>query len=1186
MKLGLKQFINHVSISVDGIRNRVWNSMPGRQADIRRRLDEIFSRRERIFFRKKKPTGAVYPFVLHDPYEIFGDDARFGDFNLVGSNWVNGTEKPIALLWGFNNWKWGFVADYLSEYRIAIAPRKMMPWVSLLAIWRFPVKASCFIFWGYTEPSSVARYARRKNIPVRRMEDGFLRSSALGASHSTPYSLVLDSSGLHYDPENQSDLELMLNEHQFTERDLLDAEYCMSLMHSMSLSKYNPPTLKENSRRPLVLRKRVAVVGQVDNDMAMKLGNPNKWTMMELIRLAKLEHPDADIVYRPHPDIYQGFQRSRFRSKPVSMICKIESPEVPITEFLDGIDHLYTVTSLTGLEALVRGKTVTVVGAAFYAGWGLTDDRLTFPRRVKKRALNELFSAVYLKYPRYLADQQDARVGFHSACLRIAADKAVAAYDLVRKVDLGDQSLVKSIAATAHWPHIMYRSAGADFDLVVQNIDWIPYFGNRPGRLYQLFLTHVISGKLQTSAARDVFLCQVRKYIDFDLFAELLFNLGTYAPGTYVTRQMAWLLSETSEYDIAQQVLVNRLKKHVEHQTASAVSTERRNSEVDFADHSNFEIDTAVAVDDEQRSVMIELVDLHVKDKNFSAAAKIACRLALGGYGNINLALKVARIAEATFDVKSARDLAVFCRYGDLYAENRRAVALFLGNLPTNPEDYPEQQLQQDLALELTLNPERINNGFTLSRQYAYDRQYLDKVIECMLALDNEQSVQKSMAYLEVDRPDKALEIIKNIIAEEGESDRVRVAYAKALISVGDYEKAVKVLDGARMSQPSEGNYKESLRLLSFLGRFFDAEKIIEDAAVKKIAIGDAFIMPTHLAMGRIEIGYKCYLNVPFRDQLIRYYGDKYLTDEGLENVSNLLIMAVYGPGDEIRFASLYSDFRYRFGAGNFRVTCDYRLESILSRSFPEIEFAPVRRVRDFSASYPRELFDKLPGAELCVMLDNSGIELVEQANKIVMVTDLIWQFRKNKLDFPGAGFLKHDLKLSEAFRSRLNPEKRHVGICWRSSLTTHSRSVNYLAIEELGPLFDMPDVQFVNFQYDDCAAELKWIEENYPGRVIDFSEIDHYNDFDSVAALMKCMDVVIAPATSVAELSAALGCPTLLFAGSAEIDWRKINAEGTDIWQSTATIVVGKKRGNKLSLVEEIKNKLEIALNRSLLAC
>lgn len=1180
MKSGFKHFYNHLAVNVGNTLSRTRNRLRIRNSDVRRQLDEVFSRRERIFFRKKKPNAAAYPYVIHDPYEIFGDNARFGDFNLIGQNWTDGTEKPIALLWGFNNWKWGFVADYLHDYRVAIAPRKMLPWVSLLAIWRFPVKPACFVFWGYTEPSSVLKYATKNSVPILRMEDGFIRSSSLGASHSTPYSLVIDKTGLHYSPDTPSDLEILLNEHEFTATEVKDAEHCMSLMQSMSLSKYNPPIFSENMGGALALRRKVAVIGQVDNDMAMRLGNPENWTMLQLIRLAKHENPDAEIIYRPHPDIFQGYQRSRFQSRPVAAICRIESPDVPITEFLDGIDHLYTVTSLTGLEALLRGKTVTVVGAAFYAGWGLTDDRLPFPRRTRKRTLKELFSAVYLKYPTYLADRENARIGFHSACLRISADRVVDAFDQTRKVDASNPAALKSLMRSNYWPHLMYKSAGDYFDSSVKDIDWIPYLGNRPGRLYQSFMLHAICGKLTTNGARDVFLTQVRKYIDLDLFAEFLLNLGIHAPGTYVTRQTAWLLTESSEFDIAQQILVNRLKKAAAQQ--ARISDDAQPTDFESEDSATKVVESSAELSDDQRQMLSELLDLHIKNKEFGAAAATAYRLALSGHGIINLALKISRVAEATFDIKSARDLAFFCRHADLYAENRRAIALYLSNLPTDAKDYPELQMQQDVALELRLNPERINNGFTLSRQYSEDRNYLDRIIESMLALDNEQSVQKAMAYLEVDRPGRALEILTQIIASEGDSDRVRVAYAKALIALGSFDKALGVLDGARANQASESSYKETLRLLSFMGRYAEAEHVIADAETKRISIGDAFIMPTHLAMGRIEVGYKCYLNVPFRDQLIRYFGERYLVDESLENVSDLLIMAVYGPGDEIRFASMYEEFARKFSYENFRVTCDYRLERILSRSFPSIEFVPVRRVRDFSSTYPREMFDKLPGAELCVMLDNSGLEWVEKSNKVVMVTDLIWQFRKNKADFPGRAFLKHDETLASQFQVRLDPERRHVGICWRSSLTTHSRSVNYLAVEELGPLLSLPDIQFVNFQYDECDAELAWIEENYPGKIIDFSDIDHYNDFDAVAALMKCMDAVIAPATSVAELSAALGCPTLLFAGSAEIEWRIIDEIGTDIWQASASIVVGKNRGDKVSLVQELKDRLEGVLHRS----
>ena len=61
----------------------------------------------------------------------------------------------------------------------------------------------------------------------------------------------------------------------------------------------------------------------------------------------------------------------------------------------------HTITSLSGFEALLKGIKVTTVGAPFYSGWGLTDDRQPVPRRMRSLSLLELLAGAYLLYPRY-----------------------------------------------------------------------------------------------------------------------------------------------------------------------------------------------------------------------------------------------------------------------------------------------------------------------------------------------------------------------------------------------------------------------------------------------------------------------------------------------------------------------------------------------------------------------------------------------------------------------------------------------------------------------------------------------------------------------------------------------------------------------------------------------------------------
>jgi capsule polysaccharide export protein KpsC/LpsZ len=74
---------------------------------------------------------------------------------------------------------------------------------------------------------------------------------------------------------------------------------------------------------------------------------------------------------------------------------------LPLAQSFETIDHVYTLTSLSGLEALLRGIKVTTLGRPFYAGFGLTDDRLARFREQRKLTLEELVAGAYLIYPKY-----------------------------------------------------------------------------------------------------------------------------------------------------------------------------------------------------------------------------------------------------------------------------------------------------------------------------------------------------------------------------------------------------------------------------------------------------------------------------------------------------------------------------------------------------------------------------------------------------------------------------------------------------------------------------------------------------------------------------------------------------------------------------------------------------------------
>ena len=75
---------------------------------------------------------------------------------------------------------------------------------------------------------------------------------------------------------------------------------------------------------------------------------------------------------------------------------------VSVSSLYAKIDELHTMTSLMGFEALLRGTKVVCYGMPFYAGWGLTEDKLKCERRDRKIVLDELVFASLITYSKYM----------------------------------------------------------------------------------------------------------------------------------------------------------------------------------------------------------------------------------------------------------------------------------------------------------------------------------------------------------------------------------------------------------------------------------------------------------------------------------------------------------------------------------------------------------------------------------------------------------------------------------------------------------------------------------------------------------------------------------------------------------------------------------------------------------------
>ena len=237
------------------------------------------------------------------------------------------------------------------------------------------------------------------NADVVRVEDGFIRSQGLGAELTPPMSLVLDDLGIYYDPRTPSRLQTIISTRPpLTPTQTERIDKILTAITSAGLSKYN--LVLHNATAEMSQGHRILVPGQVEDDASILSGAGEVNTNEALLRATRDANPDAIIVYKPHPDVEAGLRKGAVPD-PLRFADHVLDKTDPIAA-LYACDDVWTMTSLIGFEALIRGKGVTCLGTPFYAGWGLTTDLgAACPSRSARPDIQTLAHAVYIDYPRY-----------------------------------------------------------------------------------------------------------------------------------------------------------------------------------------------------------------------------------------------------------------------------------------------------------------------------------------------------------------------------------------------------------------------------------------------------------------------------------------------------------------------------------------------------------------------------------------------------------------------------------------------------------------------------------------------------------------------------------------------------------------------------------------------------------------
>lgn len=246
----------------------------------------------------------------------------------------------------------------------------------------------------------LSEFAKERNLPILRMEDGFIRSVGLGSNLVSPISLVVDDLGIYFNPLEPSRLEIILQLENFSEAELKRAEYLRTKLVSAHIGKYN---VGHSSYKITTDKKRIILVpGQVEDDASIKLGSPKIRNNLELLKTVRAKNPDAYIVYKPHPDVVSGNRIGHINAMDAQKYADEIVEKVNILDCIEQVTEVHTITSLAGFEALLRGKIVHCYGLPFYSNWGLTKDEINLPRRSRKLTILELIAGVLLKYPLYV----------------------------------------------------------------------------------------------------------------------------------------------------------------------------------------------------------------------------------------------------------------------------------------------------------------------------------------------------------------------------------------------------------------------------------------------------------------------------------------------------------------------------------------------------------------------------------------------------------------------------------------------------------------------------------------------------------------------------------------------------------------------------------------------------------------
>ncbi len=342
--------------------------------------------------------------------------------------------------------------------------------------------------------------------------------------------------------------------------------------------------------------------------------------------------------------------------------------------------------------------------------------------------------------------------------------------------------------------------------------------------------------------------------------------------------------------------------------------------------------------------------------------------------------------------------------------------------------------------------------------------------------------------------------------------------YGCTLMSLGRYGAAMGILEQAVAIDPSQVDALHNLAIAAAqLGQWETAVETCERALALESGAWQVRMLRgmSRIALGSLAEGWDDY---EARVQSQEYYTRRLgLPSWGglADRKQSIAIIPEQGIGTQILFASCLADLAGH--VSNCTLGCEPRLLRLFRRSFPSVHVVAG---------------GVLPVLAKCGLFDC-----------YVMAGSLPRVFRRTQQDFSGASYLAAGSNARERWRQRLDAlgPGAKVGVSWggggHQADTGHRRT-------EAGdwlPLLSLPEIEWVNLQYDASPGELDAWRQAAGGRFHDWHDFDKKHDLENLAGLVSQLDLVITAVNSNVHLAGALGVPT----------WTLVPVGGEWRWQA-----------------------------------